>query len=73
VVADWSTETAVGKVGRVIARIPGTERAGEIVVPIRGGTEAFLAYADEEIRSGASVLVIASRGGRSVDVTWYSG
>lgn len=71
--ADSSTETVVGKLGRVITRVPGTERAGEITVQIRGGTETFLAYADEEIGTGASVLVIGSRGGRSVDVAWFNG
>jgi hypothetical protein len=72
-VVDASAESVVGKVGRVVVRVPGTERAGEITVPIRGGTETFIAYADEEIRVGASVLVLNSRGGRSVDVTWFSG
>ncbi len=70
--ADGSAETVVGKLGRVITRIPGTDRAGEITVQIRGGTETFLAYADKEIQVGVSVVVIDTRGARSVDVTWFS-
>ena len=69
--ADRSTETVVGKLGRVITRVPGNDRAGEITVQIRGGTETFLAYADEEIAAGASVLVIDTRGARSVDVARF--
>jgi hypothetical protein len=69
--ADRSTETVVGKLGRVITRVRGTDRAGEIIVQIRGGTETFLAYADEEIGVGASVLVIDTRGARSVDVVRF--
>jgi len=70
---DASAEEVMGKVGRVTARVRGAERAGEVVVPIRGGTETYLAYSDEEIAVGSAVLVIRSRGGRSVDVTWFSG
>ena len=40
----------VGKVGRVTGRI-GPDRIGEVMVPVRGGTEAYHAYSadDEEI------------------------
>ena len=50
----------VGKVGRVTGRIaPGL--IGEVMVPVRGGTEAFHAYAasaDETIKVGTRVVVI---------------
>ncbi len=49
----------VGKMGRVTGRItPG--HVGEVMVPVRGGTEAFHAYGndDEEIPAGARVLVL---------------
>ena len=35
---------------------------------IRGGTESFIAYADEEIQRNETVIVYRSRGHRSVDV-----
>lgn len=66
---DSSDESVIGKVGRVAIRIPGSDRPGEVSIQIRGGTEAFLAYADEEIPAGTTVLAIAARGARGVDVT----
>jgi hypothetical protein len=57
-----------GKVGHVIIRIRGAAGPGEVLVKVRGGTEAFIAYADEAIDRGEDVLVVASRGQRSVDV-----
>jgi hypothetical protein len=57
-----------GKVGRVIVRVRGAEGPGEVLVRIRGGTEAFIAYADRVIERDADVLVVASRGERAVDV-----
>ncbi len=50
----------IGKVGRVTGRIaPG--RVGEVMVPVRGGSEAFHAYAadkQETIAPGTRVVVI---------------
>jgi hypothetical protein len=50
----------VGKIGRVTGVVaPG--RLGEVMVPVRGGTEAFHAYAsdgDETIALGARVVVV---------------
>jgi hypothetical protein len=61
----------VGKTGRVTGRIA-AERIGEVMVPIRGGTEAFHAYAvdrAEEIPPGTTVLVIEYHPPRTVVVT----
>jgi hypothetical protein len=50
----------VGKIGRVTGTIaPG--RLGEVMVPIRGGTEAFHAYSsegDDTLRVGARVVIV---------------
>ena len=50
----------IGKVGRVTGTIePG--RVGEVMIPIRGGSEAFNAYAAEAqdtITTGSRVVVI---------------
>ena len=50
----------IGKVGRVTATVaPGS--VGEVMVPIRGGSEAFHAYStdtDETIRVGTRVVVV---------------
>jgi hypothetical protein len=57
-----------GKVGRIIVRVRGSEGPGEVLVRVRGGSEAFIAYADTEIARDADVLVVNSRGERAVDV-----
>ena len=60
--------TLVGKVGYVTIPIP--ERGpGEVMVPVRGGTEAFAAWSDEPIAKHTRVVVIEDRSGRSVTVT----
>lgn len=61
----------VGKTGRVTGRV-GPGRIGEVMLPVRGGTEAFHAYAvdnDEEIAPGSRVLVIEHLPPRTVVVT----
>lgn len=60
----------VGKQGRVTGRIaPGL--VGEVMVPVRGGSEAFHAYAltpGEEIPKGALVIVMEYHAPRTVYV-----
>jgi hypothetical protein len=50
----------VGKVGRVTGTIaPG--QVGEVMVPVRGGSEAFHAYAsdaDETMSTGSRIVVV---------------
>jgi hypothetical protein len=63
-----SDDSPAGKVGFVTVAIPGPGRAGEVRVAIRGGTEHFIAYAEQPIARGSEVIVIADRGARAVDV-----
>jgi len=60
----------IGKTGRVTGRV-GPGRIGEVMIPIRGGTEAFHAYSadQEEIPPGASVVVVDTLPPRTVVVT----
>ena len=61
----------IGKVGRVTGTI-GTDRVGEVMVPVRGGTEHFHAYAADAgttIAAGTSVVVVEYFPPRSVVVT----
>jgi|GEM_PF-5873557 len=55
-----SDHEVVGKIGRLSGEIaPG--RMGEVMIPIRGGSEAYYAYAvdpEEAIPRGARVVVI---------------
>jgi hypothetical protein len=48
--------------------VRGSKGPGEVLVRIRGGSEAFIAYADTEIERDTDVLVVSSRGERAVDV-----
>ena len=63
-----SDEEVAGKIGTVTTRIRGGELPGEVRVAIRGGTESFIAYAEQEIPRNETVLVYRSRGDRAVDV-----
>jgi len=50
----------LGKVGRVTGTIA-PSRLGEVMIPIRGGSEAFHAYAadtNDTIKVGARVVVV---------------
>ncbi len=50
----------VGKVGRVTGTI-GPGKLGEVMVPIRGGSEAFHAYAsdsDDTFATGTRIVIV---------------
>jgi hypothetical protein len=46
----------------------GNAGPGEVLIKIRGGSEAFLAWSEQPLPRGATVLVVDSRGARAVDV-----
>lgn len=61
----------IGKIGRVTGRIA-PKALGEVMIPIRGGSEAFSAYAAETgstIEKGTRVVVIEYFAPRTVVVT----
>lgn len=60
-------ESLVGTVGRVTVSIP-ADGPGEVLLPVRGGTEAFAAWSDEPIPRHTRVLVIECISARSVIV-----
>ncbi|HEV2362038.1 MAG TPA: hypothetical protein VGS21_10080 [Acidimicrobiales bacterium] len=65
---DELDQTLVGTIGVVTVPIePG--RAGEVVLAVRGGTEAYRAIADEKVRKNARVVVVDLLSGRTVSVT----
>jgi hypothetical protein len=57
----------IGSIGRVTVSIPATG-PGEVLLAVRGGTEAFAALADEPIRRHSRVVVIECLSARSVVV-----
>jgi hypothetical protein len=70
-----SDDTMIGKIGRVTGRVaPGT--VGEVMLPVRGGVEAFFAYpadGSETVETGTRALVLEYEPPRTVMVTQYSG
>jgi hypothetical protein len=68
-----SDHEVVGKVGRLTGEIePG--RMGEVMIPIRGGSEAYFAFAadpEEAIPRGARVVVVEHEPPRTVVVSRY--
>ena len=61
-------ESVIGAVGILVIATRGQAGPGEVRVRIRGGSEAFLAWSDTPLPRGTTVLVLDSRGARSVDV-----
>jgi hypothetical protein len=61
-------EASIGRVGVLTVATRGSAGPGEVLIKIRGGSEAFLAWSEEPLPRGATVLVIESRGARAVDV-----
>ena len=63
----------IGKVGRVTGEIV-AGRMGEVMIPVRGGTEAYYAFATEpteEIARGTRVIVVDHEPPRTVVVSKY--
>ncbi|WP_326688555.1 hypothetical protein OIE63_16240 [Streptomyces sp. NBC_01795] len=65
-------ETVIGCAGVLVIGTRGAAGPGEVLVRIRGGTEAYLAWSPEPLPAGATVLVIESRGTRQVDVSEWT-
>ena len=61
-------EASIGRVGVLTVATRGSAGPGEVLIKIRGGSEAFLAWSEKPLPRGATVLVIESRGARAVDV-----
>lgn len=58
----------VGTVGRVSVPID-PARPGEVMLPVRGGIEAYAACSDQPIPKNAQAIVVECLSGRTVSVT----
>ena len=58
----------LGTIGRVTVSIP-AGGPGEVLLPVRGGTEAFAAWSDEPIPRHSRIVVVQCMSARSVIVT----
>jgi hypothetical protein len=59
----------IGSIGVLSVATRGAAGPGEVMVKIRGGSEAYIAWSPTPLPRGATVLVIESRGSRTVDVS----
>ncbi|MFI6703148.1 hypothetical protein ACIBJC_30110 [Streptomyces sp. NPDC050509] len=66
-VADEFSQSPVGAVGRVTVPIP-ADGPGEVLVAVRGGSEAYAAWAYRPIGRDLRVVVVESISARSVIV-----
>jgi hypothetical protein len=62
-------ESVIGTVGMIVIATRGEAGPGEVRVRVRGGSEMFLAWSEDPLTAGTTVLVTNSRGPRAVDVT----
>jgi hypothetical protein len=62
----------IGCIGVLIVATRGRDGPGEVLVKIRGGSEAYIAWSPTPLPRGATVLVIESRGSRTVDVSEWT-
>jgi hypothetical protein len=65
--ADLAEQSPVGAIGRVTVSIP-PNGPGEVLVAVRGGTEAFAAWSDTPIAKHVRVIVVDCTSARSVVV-----
>jgi len=62
----------IGSIGVLAIATRGQAGPGEVLLKIRGGTEAYIAWSTEPIARGRTVLVIETRGYRNVDVSEWA-
>lgn len=65
-------ESLIGAIGILTIGTRGANGPGEVLVKVRGGSETYIAWSPDAIAKGATVLVIESRGARSVDVSEWT-
>ena len=64
--------TLVGSIGVLTIATRGPAGPGEVQLSIRGGSEHYIAWSPEPLPQGSTVLVIETRGTRSVEVSPWS-
>ena len=63
----------VGCIGSLIVATRGDAGAGEVLLNVRGAKEAYLAWSYQPLARGTTVLVIDTRGARTVVVEPWPG
>jgi hypothetical protein len=68
----YPDQSCVGAIGTVIVATRGEEGPGEVLLQLKGGTEAYIAWSEHPLEQGAGIIVYNSRGGRTVDVMEFT-
>jgi hypothetical protein len=68
-----SDVSLVGCIGSLIVATRGDAGAGEVLLNVRGSQEAYLAWSEQPLARGTAVLVIDTRGARTVVVEPWPG
>ncbi|WP_305091397.1 hypothetical protein [Prescottella sp. R16] len=63
-----SEQNPVGKIGVLTLATRGSSGAGQVELSIRGGRETYTAWSAEPLAARSTVLVVADRGARVLDV-----
>jgi hypothetical protein len=61
-------ESALGAIGVLTIATRGAGGPGEVMLKVRGGTEAYIAWSERRLPRGTQVLAVTVRGARTVDV-----
>ena len=62
----------VGAIGVLTVGTRGVGGPGEVLLKVRGGSEAYLAWSDRSLPRGTKVLVVETRGARVLEVVPWS-
>jgi len=68
---DTAHASPIGRLGHLTVATRGAAGPGEVVVPIRGGSETFTAYSAVPLPKGQQVYVVEDLGGRDVTVVGW--
>jgi membrane protein implicated in regulation of membrane protease activity len=66
-------DSVIGCVGALLVATRGADGAGEVLLTVRGSTEAYLAWSPQPLAKGTEVLVVGVRGARAVLVEPWPG
>jgi hypothetical protein len=64
--------SVVGRLGILTVATRGRAGPGEMLVKIRGGSETYLAWSEEPLPKGVTVLVVEAQGARTVQVVRWA-
>jgi hypothetical protein len=60
--------SVMGSVGILTIATRGPKGPGELLLSMHSGSESFLAWSDEPLARGTTVIVVETRGARTVQV-----